>query len=128
MLWPMAAEDLEAAPVGRAASPSTSNGKSQGDNLSSRASTAALFFIAGMCFLVLVEQLSTVACNDSCPSWFACLVLAQLLWPLAWAAIGFAAPSRRRIIWFMTTAAAASVIAYAIHLQTATYAAQSISG
>ncbi len=99
-----------------------------GSSVRSRLGPAAVFFVAGICFVLLVERLATVACNDSCPAWFALLVMAQLLLPIAWAALGYAAPKNRRIHWFLATAAISCMIAYGLHLQTLSYTTRAISG
>jgi hypothetical protein len=96
--------------------------------VTSRARSAGFFFLAGVGFVALVEALSTVACNDSCPAWFSWVVTAQLLFPLVWAVVGGAAPQGRRFIWFVATMALSAAIVYGIHQQTLSFTTRAISG
>lgn len=89
---------------------------------------AVLFFLAGIVFAVLVSCLSTVACNGTCPDWFAGLVIGQLLFPLVWGIAGYAAPSGRRALWLLVTAMCSGAIAYALHIQTMHFTMGAISG
>lgn len=94
----------------------------------SRWAPAGVFFLAGIAFLLMVERLSTVACNDACPAWFAGVVMGQLLLPIAWAVVGYMAPRNRRIVWFFAIAAISGLIAYGLHLQILSYTIGAISG
>ena len=94
----------------------------------SRAKSAGYFFLAGVGFIVLVELLSAVACNDSCPAWFSGIVTAQLLFPLMWAVVGAAAPKGSRPIWLVGIATLSAAVAYGIHLQILSYTMRPISG
>lgn len=96
--------------------------------MTSRVRSAAFFFLAGVGVMVLVEMLSTVACNDSCPAWFSGVATAQLLLPLVWAVVGVAAPQGRRAIWFVVIAVLSAAAAYGIHLQTLSFTTRAISG
>lgn len=99
-----------------------------GSQVISRIRPAGLFFLAGIVFVVLLDRLSTVACNGTCPDWFAGLVMGQLLLPLAWAIVGYAAPPGRRVLWLLLTAVCSSAIAYALHAQTLHFAMKAVSG
>ncbi|CAH0354229.1 hypothetical protein AQB9606_03610 [Aquabacterium sp. CECT 9606] len=99
-----------------------------GSQVRSRIKPAGLFFLAGIVFVVLLDRFSTVACNGTCPDWFAGLVMGQLLFPLAWAIIGYAAPPGRRTRWLFLTAVCSSAISYALHVQTMQFAMRAISG
>lgn len=94
----------------------------------SRIKPAGLFFLAGIVFVILGDRFSTVACNGTCPAWFAGLVMAQLLLPLAWAIVGFSAPPSRRALRFLLTVVCSSAIAYALHVQTLHFTMRAISG
>ncbi|MBC7700721.1 hypothetical protein [Aquabacterium sp.] len=96
--------------------------------MTARIKPAGLFFLAGIVFVVLVDRLATVACNGTCPAWFAGLEMAQLLFPLAWAIVGFSAPSGRRALWLLFTAVCSSAIAYALHVQTLHFTMGAVSG
>lgn len=96
--------------------------------MTSPARAAGLFFLSGVGFIVLVELLSTVACNDSCPAWFTAMATAQLLLPLVWAMVGAAAPQGRRALWLVAMTAVSAAVAYGIHLQTLSYTMRAISG
>lgn len=94
----------------------------------SRIRPAGFFFLAGVVFVLLLDRFSTVACNGTCPAWFTGLVMGQLLFPLVWAIIGYAAPVGRRMLWFLFTTVLSGVIAYALHVQTMGYTMRAVSG
>lgn len=87
-----------------------------------------LFFLSGVAFVVLVDKCSTVACNGTCPDWFAGLVMGQLLFPLVWGIAGYAAPPGRRVLWLAVTTMCSGAIAYALHVQTMRFTMDAISG
>lgn len=93
-----------------------------------RITSAALFLLAGVLFVALLEKASDLACNETCPGWFLGLVMAQLLIPIAWAAVGFAAKRGKVLVWFLITLIVTSAVAYGIHLQTLVYLRGAISG
>lgn len=99
-----------------------------GNQVTTRIKSAGLFFFAGIVFLVLLDRFSTVACNGTCPAWFAGLVMAQLLFPLVWAVVGYAAPAGRRALCLVLTVICSSAIAYALHLQTVHFTLNAVSG
>jgi hypothetical protein len=96
--------------------------------LKNRIKPAGLFFLAGLVFVALLDRFSSVACNGTCPDWFAGLVMAQLLFPLAWAVVGYAAPAGRRALWLVLTVVCSSAIAYVLHLQTVHFTMNAVSG
>lgn len=99
-----------------------------GNSVRSRLWPAAYFFVAGVGFVLLVERLSTVACNDGCPDWFSGLVMGQLLIPIVWALLGYASPKERRIFWLFAAAIVSCMIAYGLHLQILVYTRHAVSG
>lgn len=76
----------------------------------------------------MLGKASDIACNDTCPSWFMMIVLSQWLIPLIWAAMGYVADRRRRLMWFAFAVGVSCIAAYGIHLKTLAFTVEAVSG
>lgn len=96
--------------------------------MKSRLITAALFFAAGIAFICVAQSMQVTACNDSCPEWFEWAVMAQLLFPVLWGAVGYAAKRGSILVSLMLTCALSSALSYGLYHQTIFFTMRAISG